>query len=186
MQVTSSSSTGYRREENGYQRDMDALAPRWSPRIVYIRADVTHLASPLLPFAVFKDNPLLSFHGARDARRPFARLENAAEMVASLWNQPFTALTEAQRYFLVAWSAVPRISPRVLPLAELAFGIATPGSYYKRWITTCAVIYQGEPVAWCIEIDMLGEQEDVIEIVLTEENMQRLLPSQAGRNDRVA
>lgn len=187
MQITSSSSTGYSREENGYQGEMDALAaPCWSPRIVYIRADVTHLASPLIPFAIFKDNPLLSFHAAREMSRPFARLENAAEVVASLWNQPFTALTEAQHYFLVAWSAVPRISPRVVPLAELAFGIATPGPYYKRWMTTCAVSYQGEPVAWCIEIDMLGKQEDVIEIVLTGENMQRLSPAQAGRNVRVA
>jgi hypothetical protein len=186
MQVTSSSLTGYSREENGYQGVMDAPAPRWSPRIIYIRAGVTQLASPLIPFAVFKDNPLLSFHAAREARRPFARLENAAEVVTSLWHQPFTALTEAQRYFLVAWSAMPRISPRIVPLAELAFGIATPGPYYKRWITTCAACYQGEPVAWCIEIDMLGEQEDIIEIVLTEGNMQRLLPSQAGRNVRVA
>ncbi len=179
MQVTSSSSTGYSREENGYQEEMDAPAPRWSPRIIYIRAGVTHLASPLIPFAVFKDNPLLSFHAAREARRPFARLENAAEVVTSLWHQPFTTLAEAQRYFLVAWSAMPRISPRIVPLAELAFGIATPGPYYKRWITTCAACYEGEPVAWCIEIDMLGEQEDIIEIALTEENMQRLLPSQA-------
>ncbi len=186
MQVTSSFTTGYSREENDNQGEMDALAPRWSPRIVYIRADITHLASHLIPFAVFKDNPLLSFHAAREARRPYARLENAAEVVKSLWNQPFTALAEAQRYFLVAWSAVPRISPRVVPLAELAFGIATPGPYYKRWITTCAVNYQGEPVAWCIEIDMLSEQEEVIEIVLSEGNMRRLLPAQAGRDVRVA
>jgi hypothetical protein len=186
MQVTSTSPAGYSREENGNQGERDALVPRWSPRIVYIRADVRHLASPLIPFAVFKDNPLLIFHVARERCRPYALLENAVEVVASLWNQPFTALTEAQRYFLVAWSAVPRISPRVVPLAELAFGIATPGPYYKRWIATCAVSYQGEPVAWCIEIDMLGEQEEVIEIVLSEGNIVQLLPAQAGRNIRVA
>ena len=69
MQVTSSSLTGYSREENGYQGVMDAPAPRWSPRIIYIRAGVMQLASPLIPFAVFKDNPLLSFHAAREARR---------------------------------------------------------------------------------------------------------------------
>ena len=186
MQVTSSSSTGYNREENGYQGEMDSLAPRWSPRIIYIRASVTHLASPLLPFAVFKDNPFPVFHAAREALRPFASLENAAEVVTSLWHQPFTALTDTQSYFLVAWSAMPRISPRIVPLAELAFGIATPGPYYKRWITTCAVSDRGEPVAWCIEIDMLGEQEEVIEFVLSEGNMRRLLPGQAGRNIRVA
>lgn len=177
MQATSSSSTEYNEEAGGNQGEMDALAPRWSPRIVYIRADVTHLASPLISFAVFKDDPLLSFHAARETRRPYDHLESAAEVVESLWNQPFAALTEAQRYFLVAWSAVPRVSPRVVSLAEMAFGIATPGPYYKRWITTSAVSYQGEPVAWCIEIDMLGEQEEVIEIVLNEGNMRRLFPS---------
>jgi hypothetical protein len=177
MQATSSSSTGYHGETDGNQGKMGALAPRWSPRIVYMRADVRHLASPLILFAVFKDNPLLNFHAAGETRQPYDRLENAAEVVESLWNQPFTALTEAQRYFLVAWSTVPRISARVAPLAELAFGIATPGPYYKRWITTCAVSYRGEPVAWCIEIDMLGEQEEIIEIVLSEGNMRRLFPS---------
>jgi len=186
MQTTSSLSSGYSKEQNGNQVGMDALAPRWSPRIVYIRADIAHLASPLISFGVFKDNPLLSFHAAVEARSLDARLENAAEVTASLWNQPFTALTEAQRYFLVAWSAVPHVSPRVVPQAELAFGIATPGPYYKRWITTCAVSYQGEPVAWCIEIDMQGEQEEVIEIVLSEGNMRHLLPGQTGRNVRVA
>lgn len=181
MHITSSSSTGYSREENGYQEEKNALAPRWSPRIVYIHTDVTHLASPLIAFAVFKDNPLLSFHAAHETRR-----ENTAEEVELLWNRSFSALTQAQHYFLVAWSAVPRISPRVVSLAELAFGIATPGPYYKRWLTTCAVNYQGEPVAWCIEVDMLGEQEEVIEIVLSEGNMRRLLPTQTGRNVRVA
>ena len=179
MQVTSSSMAEHSEEENDAQQEMDALMPRWSPRIVYIRAGITHLASPLIPFAVFKDNPLLYFQAASETHRPFARLENAAEVVESLWNQPFSVLTDAQRYFLVAWSAVPRLSPRIAPLAELTFGIATPGPYYKRWITTHAVSYQGEPVAWCIEINMLGEQEEIIEIALNETNMQRLLPVQA-------
>jgi hypothetical protein len=177
MQTTSSLSTEYSKEQNGNQEKMSALAPRWSPRIIYMRADVKHLASPFIPFAVFKENPLSSFRAAGETRLPDARLEKAAEVVESLWNQPFIALAEAQRYFLVAWSAVPRISVRVAPLAELALGIATPGPYYKRWITTCAVSYRGEPVAWCIEIDMLGEQEEVIEIVLSEGNMRHLLPS---------
>ncbi|MGH2496418.1 MAG: hypothetical protein ACRDIV_17100 [Ktedonobacteraceae bacterium] len=179
MQVTSSSSAEHSKEENDAQQETDALAPCWSPRIVYIRADIPYLASPLIPFAVFKDNPLLHFHAARETHRPFARLENAAELMESLWNQPFSALTDTQRYFLMAWSAVPRLSSRIASLAELVFGIATPGPYYKRWITTRAVSSQGEPVAWCIEIDMLGEQEEIIEIALNETNMQRLLPVQA-------
>ena len=177
MQVTSSSSTGYCEEQNGNHSEMNGLAPRWSPRIVYMRAEIGHLASPLIPFAVFKDNPLLSFHAAQETRLRDAGQEHAPEEVESLWNQPFSALTQAQHYFLVAWSAVPRISPRVVSLAELAFGIATPGPYYKRWITTHAMSNQGEPVAWCIEVDMLGEQEEVIEIVLSEGNMRRLIPS---------
>jgi len=46
--------------------------------------------------------------------------------------------------------------------------------------------FQGEPVAWCIEVNMLGEQEEIIEILLTEENMQRLLPGQTKQNVKVA
>lgn len=172
MQTTSPSSTGYGWEAGGDQGDIHALAPHWSPRIVYIRADVRHLASPLIPFAVFKNNPLLSFHAALETRQ-----EIAAEKIELLWKRQFGALSEAQHYFLVAWSAVPRVSQRAISMAELAFGIATPGPYYKRWITTHAVSYEGEPVAWCIEIDMLGEQEEVIEIVLNEGNMRHLFPS---------
>ena len=172
MQTTSSSSTGYNWEADSNQGDIKALAPLWSPRIIYMRADVEHLASPLIPFALFKYNPLPGFHATQETR-----LENAAEGIELLWNRPFGALTEAQHYFLVAWSAIPRISQRVVSVAELAFGIASPGPYYKRWITTRAVSYLGEPVAWCIEIDMLGEQEEIIEIVLNEGNMRHLSPS---------
>ncbi len=172
MQATSSSSTRYNRETGGNEGDINGLAPHWSPRIVYMRADVGRLASPLVPFAVFKNNPLLDLQAVRATDT-----ENAPEEIELLWNRPFGALTEANHYFLIAWSAVPRISQRIVSAAELAFGIATPGPYYKRWITTHAVSYQGEPVAWCIEIDMLGEQEEVIEIVLNEGNMRHLLPS---------
>lgn len=172
MQTTSSSLHGYNWETDGNSGDINTLAPHWSPRIVYMRADVRHLASPLIPFAVFKNNPLLSFYATQETRR-----ENASEEIELLWNRPFEGLTEAQHYFLIAWSAVPRISSRVVSTAELAFGIASPGPYYKRWITTYAVNYQGEPVAWCIEVDMLGEQEEVIEIILNEGNMRHLFPS---------
>ncbi len=184
--MRATSSIEHEREDHDAQQEMHTRELRWSPRIVYIRAAVTYLASPLVPFAVFKDNPLLNFHAARESQRLYARPENAAEVVETLWNQPFAALTDAQRYFLIAWSAAPRVSPRVPPLAELAFGIATPGPYFKRWIATRAMSFQGEPVAWCIEVNMLGEQEEIIEILLTEENMQRLLPGQAERNNRVA
>ena len=172
MQTTSSSSTEYNWEAGGDQGDINALAPHWSPRIVYMRADVRHLASPLIPFAVLKNNPLSGFHAAQETC-----LENTPEEIELLWNRPFEAMAEAQQYFLVAWSAVPRVSSQVVSVAELAFGIATPGPYYKRWITTRSANYQGEPVAWCIEVDMLGEQEEVIEVVLSEGNMRHLFPS---------
>ena len=172
MQTTSSSPTGDNREADSNQRDIHALSPHWSPRIVYMRADVEHLASPLIPFAVLKHNPLPGYLAAQETR-----LENTSEEIELSWNRPFVALAEQQQYFLLAWSAVPRTSPRVVAAAELAFGIATPGPYYKRWITTRAVSYQGKPVVWCIEVDMLGEQEEVIEIVLNEGNMRHLLPS---------
>ena len=176
MQTTSPLSSEYSKEQNDNHAELSALAPHWSPRIVYMRADVRHLASPLIPFAVFKNNPLLSFHAAQASCLPDVPLEDVAAEVELLWNRPFSALTEAQHYFLVAWSAVPLISSRVVSTAELAFGIATPGPYYKRWITTRAVKYQGKPVAWCIEVDMLGEQEEVIEIVLDEGNIRHLFP----------
>ena len=172
MQTTSSSSNGINWEAGGNEEDIHMPGPHWSPRIVYMRADVRQLASPLIPFAVFKNNPLLSFHAARETY-----LENMKEEIELLWNRPFSALSETQHYFLVAWSAVLRVSPQVISAAELAFGIATPGPYYRRWITTRAVSFQGEPVAWCIEIDMLGEQEEVIGIVLNEGNMRHLFPS---------
>jgi hypothetical protein len=172
MQTTSSSPTECSRETNGNQKDSNALAPSWSPRIVYIRADITGLASPLIPFAIFKSNPLPGFHAALPAH-----LGGASEEIELLWNRPFEALAQGQEYFLVAWSAVPRISARVVAAAELALGVATPGPYYKRWITTCTVSFRGEPVAWCIEVDMLGDQEEVIEIILNEGNMRHLSPS---------
>jgi|SRR5690242_14776488 len=172
MQTTSSSSTGYNREADSNQGDIHALSPHWSPRIIYMRAAIEHLASPLIPFAVLKHNPLPGYLAAQETH-----LKNTSEEIELPWNRPFVALTEEQQYFLVAWSAVPHISPRVVAAAELAFGIATPGPYYKRWIATRAVKYQGKPVAWCIEVDMLGEQEEVIEIVLNEGNMRHLLPS---------
>lgn len=177
MQTSSPLSSEFREEENEHPAELSTLAPHWSPRIVYMRADVGHLASPLIPFAVFKNNPLLSFHAAQESWLTGGRPENTAAEVELLWNRPFSALTEAQHYFLVAWSAVPHISTRILSAAELAFGIATPGPYYKRWITTRAVSFQGAPVAWCIEVDMLGEQDEIIEIVLSEGNMQHLFPS---------
>jgi hypothetical protein len=172
MRATSSLPAGYNWEVDGNQGEINSLAPHWSPRIVYMRADVGHLASPVIPFAVFKDNPLLSFRAAQETR-----LENMAAEIEPCWNRPFSALTKTQHYFLIAWNTVPRVSARVVAAAELAFGIATPGPHYKRWIATHAVSYQGEPVAWCIEIDMLGEQEEVIEIVLSEGNMRHLFPS---------
>src|SRR5260370_17922175 len=114
---------------------MVAGGRRWCSRIVYIRGALTHLASPLVPFAVFKDNPLLNFHAARESQRLYARPENAAEVVETLWNQPFAALTDAQRYFLIAWTAVPRVSPRVAPLAQLPFTIATPRPHFNTSFT---------------------------------------------------
>lgn len=159
--------------------------PRWSPRVVFMQAGVKHLDAPLLPFAVLKDDPCLNFYAQREARRLYTSVEHAAEIAEELWNQPFNTLAQTQRYFLIAWGAVPHASPHIAPVAELVFGIATPGPYYKRWITTSAVSYQGEPVAWCIEINMLGAQNNSIEIALTEENMLRLLPGKTGRNIRV-
>ncbi len=174
-------------EESGNASDAQRdVEPHWSPRIFCLRATIKNLDAPLLPFAVLKDDPLLNFYAQREARRLYTPVEHAAKIAEELWNQPFSTLAETQRYFLIAWSSAPRASANIAPVAELVFGIATPGPYYKRWITTSAVSYQGEPVAWCIEINMLGAQNDSIAIELTEENMLRLLPGKAGRNITVA
>lgn len=161
--------------------------PRWSPRIVHIRAAVSDLDSPLIPFAVLKHDPRPGMSFEQASRRIFSGQPDSVDAVRKWWDEPLHALPADRRYFLLAWSAIEGASSRVVPIAGLAFGIATPGQSNKRWITTSALEYCGELVAWCEEIDMSGVQEDIIEVVLSEERLMRLLPGDAdGQVSKVA
>ena len=145
---------------------------------MYMRTTMTDLDSPLIPFAVLKHDPLPGFYSRRESLQ--YQQEDDSETMRELWNEPLKALPCEQRFFLLAWSALSNSSPRVAPVAGLSFGIATPGPQYKRWITTCAVEYRGELVAWSEMVDMSGEQEEVIEALFTEELMIRLRPGRAA------
>lgn len=152
----------------------ETSSPSWSPHIVSIRATVSDLDSPFILFAVFQHDPLSGFYSRRESL--LSKQEDASEAIRELWDEPFTTLSSEQVFFLLAWSAIPSASPRVAFNAGLSFGIATPGPHYKRWITTRAVGYRGELAAWCEVVDMSSTQEEMVEILFTEERMIRLLP----------
>jgi hypothetical protein len=153
--------------------------PLWTPRIVHIRAAIYRLDAHIIPFVVLKHDPLSGTSFDRETRCIYSGLEQSKDAIRAWWEAPLRALPPEQHYFLVAWSALSSASPRIAPMAGLTFGIATPGPSYKRWITTSALESGGELVAWCEEIDMAGTQEEIIEVVLSEERMLRLMPGQA-------
>jgi hypothetical protein len=153
--------------------------PAWSPRIVHIRTTILHLDQPVVPFVVLKYDPRIGMSFEQATRRIYSGHTNDA--IQTWWNAPLRALPPERRYFLLAWSAIEGAPPYVAQAAGLTFGIATPGPSYKRWITTDALEYGGELVAWCEEIDMTGVQENIIEMILSEERMIRLLPGHAAR-----
>ena len=144
----------------------------WKPRILRVRTAISGLDSLCIPFAILKHDPL----------PPFLRLLGGGKYCAGTlaaceaWQQAFAALSEEQRFFLYAWSANGKASPRMVEAAALIVGIATPGPHYKRWLTTCALSRQGEIIAWRAEIATLPTSERVTEIVLSEENMLHLCP----------
>jgi hypothetical protein len=152
----------------------------WSPRIVHIRATITGLAPPLIPFAMLKHNPLLEFErSAREISSDHIEEQASAKIaLQEAWNKPFAPLEPHQLFFLCAWSSVPGASPKVKNASCLTFAIATPGDDYKRWLTTYAIMRKHELVAWCEEVDMRGVQEKMVEIVLSEEGMIRLPTAQ--------
>lgn len=140
--------------------------PLWRPHIVHVRADITKLDDATIYFGLLKSNPLTNF-----------KLLLAQDCsVLDAWLAPFGALRIDQIFFLYAWSSVPRVSYKVTQLAGLSLGIATPGDNYTRWLTTFPQSRQGKLVAWCVEIDMRNEGEEMgaMEIVLSKRNMQRL------------
>lgn len=151
----------------------DSPVNEWSPRFLYIRALVTGLNSPFVPFAVLKHDPMPEFQRALEQLH-YQGMPPDEETLQALWNAPLHALASQQRYFLMAWSSVAAAPPLMANLSGLSFGIATPGPHYTRWITTEALQYGDELVAWCEPVDMRGIQEEVFDIALTEEGMIRL------------
>lgn len=153
----------------------------WESRVLRVRTTISGLDNPYIPFAILKHDPLPPFLRAQNGKPAGAiepapsKLDCAATLsVCELWQQAFAALNEEQRFFLYAWSANGKATPRMVEAAALIVGIATPGPHYKRWLTTGALIWHGEIVAWRAEIAMQLEQRCMTEIVLSEENMLRL------------
>lgn len=170
-------------DDNKGSVGIDDLPP-WSPRIVHIRAAITQLATHIIPFVVLKNDPRATATFEPETRRIYIGQAHNLDEVRMGWDAPLHELPGRQNYFLVAWSVMAGASSRIAPVAGLSFGIATPGSYFKRWITTAALEYRDELVAWCEEIDMSGVQGEIIEVVLSEERMIRLLPGHAGTVDQ--
>lgn len=140
--------------------------PHWQPQIVHIRADIMGLDDATIYFGLLRSNPLPHFE---------CLLAESGKSIQS-WLAPFGALRIDQIFFVYAWSAVPRVSYRVVERAGMTFGVATPGDDGRRWLTTFPLSRQGRWVAWCVEIDMRyrGRQEGqrgIREIVLCEGNM---------------
>lgn len=142
------------------------------PRLASIRATVTGLHYPLLFFALLQTDPLPTFQQFVETTLPAEESHNALNMVKDAWMLPFADIREDRFSFVCAWSSVPGALPRVVQAAQLLFGIATPGPLQRRWLTTLPVMRQGEPVAWCVEIDMSEAAcASLAEVVLSEENM---------------
>ncbi len=146
-------------------------------RIAAIRATAGGLEYPMVSFAMLKDDPRPQFQQWMETYLPeIEGRENASKAICEVWNKPFVSLKPEQLFFICAWNSVPVAPALVVQSSELLFGIATPGPHQKRWCTTRAVTRQGELVAWCCEIDMSEEaRKQVAEVVLSEENMLRLV-----------
>jgi hypothetical protein len=152
-------------------------------RIASIRATVSGLEYPMIPFAVLKDDPRPDFQEWVETYLPeMEEREKAVRAACEAWNRPFVLLEPEQLFFVCAWSSVPAAPALVVQFSELILGIATPGPHQKRWCTTRAVIRQGELVAWCCEIDMSEVSKEacerLAEVVFSEGNMLRLVERQ--------
>ncbi len=152
----------------------------WLPRIIQVRTTITMLDTPLIPFAILKEDPIpvVEHYIETYVQSPIVQ-PDIQKIAMNAWNQPFTELSRNENFFIYAWSAVQDVAPKVAHQAKLSIGIASPGPSYKRWFTTRAVLRQQALIAWCIEIDVsVGSKANgrmISEIVLSEENMICLL-----------
>jgi hypothetical protein len=150
-------------------------------RAIHIRAAVRGLDDALLPFAVFKSNPIPDFRrylaeGVRPLHIP-GQQEPRTALVRYAWNRLFAGLRLDQVFFLCAWSSMPGASLRVVATSGLSFAISSPGERGRRWLTTRPVWRQGELVVWCEPLE-IGSSEPgrFQELILSEGRMMRLAP----------
>lgn len=150
----------------------------WLPHIIQVRATITMLDTPQIPFALLKENPIPVVEQYIEIYLQSPTLQLDVQQIAmEAWNQPFAELSHNENFFIYAWSASSSVSPKMTRLAHLSVGIATPGPLYKRWFTTRAVLRKQALVAWCVEIDLREEAKPgkIPAIVLSEANMICLL-----------
>jgi len=161
------------------QNSASSQPEAWLPRIILVRTTITLLDTPLIPFALLKEDPIPIVEHYIETYVQSSTVQPDVQQIAiEAWNQPFAELSRNENFFIFAWSAVQNVTPKVAHLAKLSMGIASPGPLYKRWLTTRPVFRQQELVAWCIAIDVREEAKrgKIPEIVLCEENMICLLP----------
>jgi hypothetical protein len=142
------------------------------PRVIFIRATMSGLLYPLLPFAMLKENPITEV-------QQYIKLHNVdtrnSMMMRSAWNKPFNTISSDAIYFVCAWNSVPEATPRTLRAAGMTFIIASCGPHHTRWLTTRPMLRSGELVVWCVEIDMHAPQFERV-VTLSEANMIQLVP----------
>jgi len=136
------------------------------PRVIFIRATVRGLLSPLLPFALLKKNPM-----GEDVVRVYTSVER--ERVEAVWDNHFADVLPAQYAFVCAWNSVHGASPRVVQAAGLTYLIASCSPTHTRWLTTPPVLWNGELVMWCEAIAMHPPTDEPV-VTLSESNMVRL------------
>ena len=152
------------------------------PRVIFIRATISGLLYPLLPFALLQDDPVLEVQ--QYIRMNNVDVQNGAKMRAA-WNTLFNSLSLEQIYFVGAWNSVPEASPRLINAAGMTFVIASCGPHHKRWLTTRPMWHNGELVVWSEPINMHPPQFQRV-ITLSEANMIRLAPALELPESRVA
>ena len=153
------------------------------PRVIFIRATMSGLLYPLLPFALLKENPIGEVQ--QYVKRHNAETHHSI-LMRSAWNKPFNMVSSDSIYFVCAWNSVPEATPRTLKAAGMTFIIASCGPHHTRWLTTRPMLRDnGELVAWCVEIDMHASQFERV-ITLSEENMIQLVPGLELPERRVA
>ena len=78
------------------------------PRVIFIRATMSGLLYPLLPFAMLKENHIVEVQQYIEQYNVDTR---NSMMMRSAWNKPFNAVSSDSIYFVCAWNSVPEATP---------------------------------------------------------------------------